>query len=209
MSTSASYNAKQQRCFPFVMRMFTGYSFITNVLSHCMSRDTEVFILEPDWRYNFVPYTIAILLLPLAGLGILIFAYYARRITGLQYHISNDDITVYKTDGNTRFPIKHIQNIELTQTRAERWFELGTLHLTTNSGTLDIIGISSPHQIKEALEIAIAKEVKWTELDQKARGEYTDIKIGGLQSMDELVGLWQQGLISEDEYNRERKKFEQ
>lgn len=173
-----------------------------------MNQETEVFILEPDWRYNFLPYMIAMILLPLAGLGIIIFAYYARRITGLQYHISNDKITVFKTSGNEQVTIKSIKGIELTQSKTERYFNLGTLHLITGSGNLDLIGIQSPALIKEALETALAKEEKWSEMNRKARGEYGNIKIGGLQSMNELVGLWQQGLISEEDYNRERKKFE-
>lgn len=150
----------------------------------------------------------SLLLFPVGGVGIIIFSYYLRRLSSREYRIGNDVIEILGPEGTKRIRLEEITSIDLTRSATERWFDLGTLHLHTQTEETSLIGILSPIGVKEALEEAVSKEGKRREMKVKAHGDYTDIKIGGLQSMDELVGLWQQGLISEEDFERERRKFE-
>lgn len=174
-----------------------------------MLMESEVFILRPDWKYNFLPYMFSILLFPVGGVGIIMFSYYVRRLSSREYRITNDAIEISGPEGKKRISISDITSIDLTRSAAERWFELGTLHLHTKTEEVTLLGLLSPIGVKEALEAAILQEEKRQEIKMKSNGDYSNINIGGLQSMDELVGLWQQGLISEEDFKRERRKFEQ
>lgn len=173
-----------------------------------MPEPKKIFALKPDWKYNLFPYIISVLLLPVFGIGILVFIYFYRRISSLNYAISDDDIAI--TDGKETHTLllKDIRSVSISKTWAEQQTGLGTLHLQSGESEFQLIGVNQPEDIKDAIELALASIREHLKATQKAdEGLYPEINPGGLEHMNTLVGLWQQGLISNDDYEAEKKKF--
>ncbi len=172
-----------------------------------MSKQKRIFTLKPDWKYNLLPYFISLLLLPVFGLGILVFIYYYRRISKLEYAITDDDITVTNRNGSQSVALNDIHSVSITKTWVERKSGLGTLHIHSDETELQLTGISQPEDIMDAIEIALAAIEQWKKNKNKSEDIYPDIQTGGLEHLNTLVGLWQQGLISDEDFEMEKKKF--
>lgn len=172
-----------------------------------MSKKPKTFTLKPNWKYNLIPYLVSILLLPLFGIGIIVFIYYWLRLQSIKYVITDDGIRIISHGSETIVSISDMNSVALIYSWSEKHTGLGTIKLQSNEKDYFLIGIENPGTIKEAVELAIANEERRKNLRSKARGFYPDIKVGGLEEMNDLVGLWQQGLITNEDFEREKKKY--
>lgn len=169
--------------------------------------EQKIYTLSPNWKYNLLAYIVSIVLLPVFGIGIIVFWYYWRRISHKEYQISDESVTSIENGVKKTIAISDIEKLSITQTWSEEKGHLGTLHISGQDKNLTLIGIEEAEDIKEALEIALAKIEQRRAMMEKAQGHHSDIKIGGLEQMNQLVGLWQQGLISDEDFEKEKDKF--
>jgi len=170
-------------------------------------KSQKIYTLKPHWKYNLLPYFFSIILLPVAGIGIILYWYYKKRISGKEYQISNNSVTVIDHGVKKTLDIIDIESLSITRTWSEGKSNLGTLHIAGSGTNLTLIGIEAVEDIKDALEIAIANERQRQSLEEKAKGDFPEVKVGGLEQMNQLVGLWQQGLISNEDFEKEKDKF--
>ncbi len=171
-----------------------------------VAEQDQTFKLQPDWHYNLLPYLISILLVPV-GIGIILFFYFRSRISHLRYVITNNEVRVCRKDEETSISIRHVERFSITRNRSERLNNLGTLVIEGEGKRLNLLGIRSPEEIRRMLQQARDVYRRTDEIFDKERGWHNELKTGGIAFVDDLVGLWQQGLLSDEEFERESRRF--
>lgn len=171
-----------------------------------MPDSKEAFEFRPEWNYNLLAYIVSVLLMPI-GIGLFFFFYYKSRLDHIRYVITNDTIHAYKKKHETSIQIRHVEKMYITTNWSETMADLGTLVIEGEQKKIKMIGIRAPKEIQHAIEMARNMFEKTDQIFEKERTWHTDVEVGGLESMDNLVGLWQQGLISNEDFQRERQKF--
>ncbi len=168
----------------------------------------QVYELRPDWRIHLPAYVIGVLLVPLLGLGLWIIYRYRQKWLGIRYLVTNTGV-IHQADGEeTHMPLHEIISCDVRFDGLAARFGLGTIHIRHVNGTQDLAGITDPEPVAVLIERAAESErerMKMREEIEKTRPQHPS---GTLERKNELVGLWQQGLISEEDYQRELRKFE-
>lgn len=168
----------------------------------------QAYELRPDWKVFLIPYIAGVLLVPVAGLGIYIIYRYWSNWKTMRYMITNSEVIHQHEDRETIALLHEIISCEVSYSRLTTRFGIGTITIRHTAGSMELIGIPDPEPVAELIELAAAEErerMKMHEETEKYRSQHPS---GTLDKKNELVGLWQQGLISEEDYQQELKKFE-
>lgn len=164
--------------------------------------------LKPDHRFFFWWYLIGVLLTPLFGIGLLlIWLAYKRRST-TTILISDRDISLTFGDKKKNVPIAEITRSEVRHRWIDQRFGIGTVVLFTGNDSVELVGIENPETIASLVLKAAAAERKRLEPKPVKREAPPAHPPGSLDKLDYLTGLWQQGLLSDEDYEKERKHFE-
>ncbi|WP_020401935.1 hypothetical protein [Gracilimonas tropica] len=168
-----------------------------------MSDTQKSITLTPSWKAFFWQYVLGILLTPvLLGLYIL----WRTRSThkSIRYKITNRRITVI--DGHIS------QNIDLADIRqavpGALQFGVGSVTLKTAAREVVLVGLENPSQIAGSIEKAVQAELERLEAEKQAKPRETKYDPGTMDRLDYLTGLWQQGLISDEDFDAERQNLE-
>ncbi len=176
-----------------------------------MNNEEKSYTLKPNWKRYLLHYLICIALIPVFGLGLFAAAYvFSRHYTSF-YHITDDKITI-AIAGKEPVSLK-IDEIDSTQTEYSRLDSktgIGTLILTNqqNSEQYRLEGLENPEKLKTLLDLAIQQEQEQKEFREDVDQYAPQHSPGTLDPMNDLVGLWQQGLITDEQFEEEKKKFE-
>lgn len=165
--------------------------------------------LTPSHKSLFWWYVLGILLTPLFGVGFyLIWRLYTNH-NSISYIITDQTITSSDSRIEQNIDLLTIKSVSVYQKWIGKKFEVGTLTIHTETATMDLIGIEKPHRLAEMIKAAAEAERKRIEAIQKKKPEKPEpSKPGRDDRMDYLTGLWQQGLISNEDFEKERKHFE-
>lgn len=164
-------------------------------------------VLKPDWRSYFWHYLTGVLLLPLFGAGIIILWLTHRKRTSITFEI-HDQFIRKRSDGDPfELNLIHIEDISVNQTWIEKRFHIGTVRLAANVSVLELTGMEKPWNLADMIGSAVKSEKKRLYDLKKNRVREPDHTPGTLDKMDYLTGLWQQGLISNEDYEKEKNHF--
>ena len=171
-----------------------------------MSQSTE---LRPVWKRWFWWYLLGVLLIPVFGLGLfLIWRVYSKN-KYISYRVTNQKIRSIDREFSQSVDIANINKVNVHQPAFLRFLNVGDLLLETGSRTVTIKGQENPQKLADMLEQAIRAELmrlkELNKIDYKPEPHPTP---GTLDRMDYLTGLWQQGLITDEDFQKERKHFE-
>lgn len=163
--------------------------------------------LQPEKSYNFWWYVIGILLTPiLVGFYIL----YKRfsKLSNIHYKITDQTITSVNPNYTETVDISNINEVKIQQRWIDKQFGIGSLQLITNTRKVELLGLKNPKNLADM--ILKAAEAERYRIEQKAKKEreQNNPSHTNLDKLDYLTGLWQQGLISNDDYMQEKKHFE-
>jgi hypothetical protein len=164
--------------------------------------------LHPDWRGWFFSYLIGVITIPLLGLGLWILWRTHRNRTSFLYTIYDTKITVADRHYSQTFDLANIEDVFVTQRLIDKILGVGTVYLTTNASDMILFGVTNPVPFTNTLKTAIALEKKRTQETDKLETKAPKYAPGSLDKLDYLAGLWQQGLISDEDYKKEKKHFE-
>lgn len=168
-----------------------------------MSNSEKSITLTPSWKAFFWSYFFGVILIPVL-LGVYLVWKTRKKHTGISYKITDRKITV--VEGN------YLQDIELVNIRqavaGEKRFGIGNITLKTQAREIELIGLKNPGGIADSIEKAAEAELRRLEADKQTKPRETAYEPGTMDRLDYLTGLWQQGLISEDDFEKERQKFE-
>ncbi len=104
--------------------------------------------------------------------------------------------------------LANIQEVEVHQKWIDKKFGLGLVTIRSDSNSIDLIAMENPQNLADTImSAAKAERKRLADLETKT-DPVIPSKPGRDNKMDYLTGLWQQGLISEEDYEKERKHFE-
>jgi membrane protein YdbS with pleckstrin-like domain len=161
-------------------------------------------ILHPNWRHFFFRYLLAIVTIPLVGAGIAMLYRLQKKLSQIQYIITDDHITVNDHKYSHNVDLVDIKNIELQQSRFHHLLGIGTLKLVTSASDMKIEGIANPEKYKQILEKAIFLETNREQTQSVSPPAGPSYQPGNMGKINYLTGLWQQGLLSDDDFQEER-----
>lgn len=145
-------------------------------------------------------------LMPVFGLGFLKLRKLNERLQKMVYSVYNDRIEIGTGPDRSVVRIRDLREVKKEQSPQQRTFGLADLLLSTETKTYRLEGLEQAAALEDVLYIAIKTEEKRRALEEKARGDH-ELDPGGLDQMNYLIGLWQQGMISDEDFEREQKKF--
>lgn len=163
--------------------------------------------LQPKKSHNFWWYVIGILLAPIL-VGFYILYKKHSELSNTHYKITDQTITTVNPTYTETVDIVNINEVKIHQKWIDKQFDIGSLQLITNTRKVDLVGLENPKNLADMiLKAAEAEQYRMEQQAKKQRKESTSSP-GSLDKLDYLTGLWQQGLISNDDYLREKKHFE-
>lgn len=164
--------------------------------------------LKPKSSHFFWRYIAGIILIPLLGLGIYIIYKLVKKQSEITYTISNHDITLIDSKVTDQIVLADIKQIEVSQSWIDQKFNTGTLNISAGNKTCRLIGLENPHGLKDLLLQAVTAEKERLNRLTENKEQIEQTPSIHLDKLDTLTGLWQQGLLSDDDYHREKKHFE-
>ena len=167
----------------------------------------RVFTLHPERSHYFWKILIGFLLIPLLGVGIyLLYKIHINR-KNTEYQLSDRAITTITPGITSVLDLARVQTIDLEQTAADKWFSIGTLTINSDTKSVQLRGIKNPESISDIILTSANRLRAEMEETRKAKLQRPAMPPGVMDKMDYLTGLWQQGLITNEEYDKERKYF--
>jgi hypothetical protein len=169
--------------------------------------DTDKSItLAPSWKNYFLWYLLGIILVPLI-IGIVVLWYVHRRKSDLKYKISDSSISKIKGAEKVKIELVHILNTSVERSFFQKILGIGDIKLSANVSEIILEGIKQPNDLLDKIETAIAYQKEILKASKKIKPRKATHNPGTLEKLDYLTGLWQQGLISDEDYDKERKNF--
>jgi len=162
--------------------------------------------LKPSWKFYFWYYFFGVLTVPLL-LGIFLLAKAIRQKNSHLYVIEDETITAEDSDYSQKFDLVNLEDVEVEQSWIQQKLDVGLVRIYKEGSEMELFGIEKPHSFKEML-LTVNSNLK--AMQQKKPKKKEPIKNPSIQTgkMDYLTGLWQQGLLSDEDYHNERKHFE-
>lgn len=175
-----------------------------------MAEDTQskTIALEPSWKNYIVGYALSILLIPLFGLGLAVLYWVRKRQKKYAYTFSDTQISSQDDKYHRNIDLVNIDKVEVEQGWIQQKMGVGNLVLYTSASSMTLRGMNDPDKLKGLLKKAIAVEKKRQQQKERTKPRDPEYGPGTMERMDYLTGLWQQGLVSDEDYEKERKHFE-
>ena len=165
-----------------------------------MKANARVIILKPHpmgWLYLIV---ICLLAIPLFGLGLVAGYFLWKHIRSISYHLSDGGIDVRIGAETTSVSWDSVTDA-VAVSRAGR---LGHVILRTDGGDIRLLFLEDAFGLADTIQAMLA--ARTLKQDEAFIPRKSDIPMGN-DRLNDLTALWQQGLISEEDYQAERKHF--
>ncbi len=171
-----------------------------------MTNSEKSIVLHPSWKNYFLLIILGIILAPLlVGIVLLWLAYYKR--TNTQFLISDHSIVEKQKSESKKVELVDINETRIVQSSWEKFLKIGNIHLQANVSEIVLEGISEPQSLLDKIDTAIAYQKELLNQKKSLERKEPQFDPGSLDKLDQLTGMWQQGLISDEDFEEERKKF--
>lgn len=168
-----------------------------------MSNNQKSITLTPSWKAFFWPYFFGVILIPVL-VGIYLIWKTRRTQNGISYTITDRKITV--VDGHIS------QNIDLADIRqavaGEKRFGVGSVIIKTSGREVELIGLNNPEAISQSIEKAVEAELKRLAAEKEAKPREPKYEPGSMDRLEYLTGLWQQGLLTDEDFKAEKENLQ-
>jgi len=173
-----------------------------------MSKSEKTIVLHSTWKAFSLSYLIGFLLIPVLGAGLYIIWKTFKKHSSRLYKISDTHITAADGKYSQKIDLINIASVEVSRSGFDRFFNTGTLHIKAAVSEIELMGIEHPEKLKEAIETAVQALIDQRAKEKQPKPREASYDAGSMDRLDYLTGLWQQGLIDDEEFDRERKHFE-
>lgn len=164
--------------------------------------------LQPSWKNHLLGYILSILLIPLLGIGLFGLYWVYKRQKKFTYTFSDTQISSRDDKYQRNIDLVNIENVHVSQSWLQKKVSVGDITLETTATSMTLRGIDNPFALKDMLEKAISFQKEQLKQKEQTKPEQPDGNPGSMERMDYLTGLWQQGLVSDDDFEKEKKHFE-
>lgn len=171
-----------------------------------MSKSIE---LNPNWKRWFWGYFFGIILIPVVGIGIAVLWVVHSRRKKISYTVTDRQIEQRDQKISQTIDLANIKTLDVEQNWLERKFDIGDIVLSTETRSMRLKGQENPAKLSDMISAAVRAERKRIdEINQVQKTPKEDLPPPGtLDKMDYLTGLWQQGLLSDEDFEKEKKHF--
>lgn len=170
--------------------------------------DSKSIELTISWKNHLLGYTLSILLIPVLGIGLLGLYWVWQRQHRISYRVTNTRITSRDKEYQRNVDLVSIEQVEVRQNWLQEKLEVGDLELYTSASSMTLFGMENPYHLKGMLEKAVAAQKKQQQSEKERHVREPEYDPGSMERINYLTGLWQQGLMSDEDYKKERKHFE-
>lgn len=170
--------------------------------------DSKSIELTISWKNHLPGYVLSILLIPLFGIGLLGLYWVRKRQQRLSYRVTDTRISARDAKYQRNVDLVSIERVEVRQSWLQEKLEVGDLELHTSASSMTLFGMENPYHLKGMLEKAVAAQKKQQQTGKERERREPEYDPGSMDKIDYLTGLWQQGLMSDEDYKKERRHFE-
>jgi len=165
-------------------------------------------LLHPAKATYFWWYLLGVILVPLLGAGLILIYVKYKELSSINYKIKDYEIEVISPDYNEKTDLSSIKDASVKQRWIDKQFSIGTVQLHTHSKTTELQGIRNPRQIADIiLQAAEAERMRIQDRKKTKPVQKESEAAGTIDRLEYLTGLWQQGLITNEEFKAERKNM--
>jgi hypothetical protein len=165
-------------------------------------------LLQPEKVTYFWWFLLGVLLIPVFGAGFVIIYLKLKERNATVYKVSDRFIEVVTPEFNEKTDLANIREADVNQRWIEKRFSTGTIYLRTKSKTTELKGIKHPRRIAGIiLQAAEAERIRLSEMQKTKSVRKEPASAGSIDRLETLTGLWQQGLITNEEFKAERKNL--
>ncbi len=165
-----------------------------------MKPSERVIILKPHplgWLYLIV---ICLLAIPVFGVGLIAGYFLWKHIRSISYHLSDEAVELRIGDRSTVIPWSTVTGVRAVS-RAGR---LGHVVLTVGTTDYRLLFLEDAFGLTETIQRMLAARA--STIEERLEPRESELPMGN-DRLNDLTALWQQGLISEEDYQAERKHF--
>lgn len=167
------------------------------------------YTLTPSWKQYFWAYLLSVLTIPLLGTGLIAFYLTWKKHHETSYVVTDSQITLIGKKYRRNVDLVDIDRVEVARSGMKKKLGIGTIILYTSALRLELKGIEQPEEVGNILEKAIRTGRQQTRQQEQQGSSSPSYDPGAMDKIEYLTGLWQQGLLSEEDYQRERKHIEE
>ncbi|MDZ7660726.1 PH domain-containing protein [Fodinibius sp.] len=164
--------------------------------------------LEPSWRNHLLGYILSVLFIPLFGVGLIGLYWVYKRQKTYKYTFTDTKISSQDDKYQRNIDLVNIESVSVQQSWLQKKTSIGDIKLETTATSMTLRGIADPFALKDTLEKAISIQKELQKKEEHTKPEQPDRGPGTMERMDYLTGLWQQGLVSDEDFEKEKKHFE-
>lgn len=164
--------------------------------------------LQPSWKNHLLGYALSVLFIPLFGIGLVGLYLVYKRQKKYSYTFSDTQISSRDTKYQRNIDLVNIENVSVRQRWLQKKVSVGDIKLKTTATSMTLRGIAHPFALKDKLEKAISIQKERQKEKERTKPKQPDRNPGTMERMDYLTGLWQQGLVSDEDFDKEKKHFE-
>lgn len=165
-------------------------------------------LLQPEKSTHFWWYILGILLTPLLGLGLFIIYFKVKELNSTVYTVTNHFIEANTPGFTEKTDLVNIESADIDQRWIDKQFSIGNIRLHTKSKKVELKGIKNPERISDIiLQAAEAERFRLREMQKTKPERKEPASAGTIDRLETLTGLWQQGLITNEEFEAERKNL--
>lgn len=164
--------------------------------------------LQPSWKNHLIGYIVSVLLIPLFGIGLVGLYWVYKKQRKHSYTFTDTQISSRDEKYQRNIDLVNIENVSVHQGWLQKKVSVGNIKLETTATSMTLKGIADPFVLKNMLKKAISAQKELQNKKQQTKPEQPDRDPGTMERMDYLTGLWQQGLVSNDDFDKEKKHFE-
>ncbi len=171
-------------------------------------QNEKTFKLATSWKNHIAGYVISVLAIPLFGIGLIALYWVYKRHKRYSYTVSDTQIISQDSKFHRTVDLIDIDKVRVSQSWMQQKMDVGDVALHTSALKVTLYGMDKPFQLKKLLEQAIEAEQRRQATEKKTKRREPEHDPGTMDKMDYLTGLWQQGLVSDEDFEKERKHFE-
>ncbi|NGP88572.1 PH domain-containing protein [Fodinibius halophilus] len=168
----------------------------------------KIVSLSTSWKNHVLGYILSVLLIPLFGIGLVLLYWVQKKHKKHRYRFSDTHVTSRDDKYQRNIDLVNIEKVEVQQDWIQEKMDVGDITLHTSASSMTLLGLEMPHKLKDLLEKAIYDQKERLKQEKANKPDKPDHKPGTKERMDYLTGLWQQGLVSDEDFKKERKHFE-
>lgn len=166
------------------------------------SQPQKTICLKPSWKAFFWQYFFSAITIPFI-IGIFTFWRTWKNHHSHVYEVSDSSISFKVKGSSEKIDLASIKTVSVKK----RILGVGDILFQTNVRELRLIGLENAEIIASSIEQAVEQILLSRKKSESVSPEIPTYGAGEMDRMDYLTGLWQQGLISQEDYEAEKKKF--